>query len=246
MNGGTEQGWHEAAMRLAVVIPTLNEAQALPFLLGDLEALERSVSLDVVIADGGSTDGTAACALQSGARVVPAPRGRARQLNAGAGAARGEWLLFLHADSRLPPAAQRALLNVVNGPVLLGAAVFRFAIDLPPPWRHVVESGQALREAVWRLPYGDQGLLVRRELFEAVGGYPDLPLMEDVAMIRALRQRTSIERLPAALVTSGRRYRRDGVVRTSLTHTVLIALFFLGVSPMRLARWRDGEPAPAP
>ncbi len=233
-------------MRLAVVIPTLNEAEALPLLLDDLEALGRLVPLDIVVADGSSTDGTAACALESGARVVPAPRGRARQLNAGARAACGEWLLFLHADSRLPPEAQRALCRVVSGSARFDAAVFRFAIDLPPLWRQLVESAQALREAVWRLPYGDQGLLVQRELFESIGGYPELPLMEDVAIIRALRQRTRIERLPAALVTSGRRYRRDGIVRTSLEHIALIAFYFLGVSPARLARWRDGEPAAAP
>jgi rSAM/selenodomain-associated transferase 2 len=233
-------------MGLAVVIPTLNEAQALPLLLDDLGALERLVPLDIVVADGGSTDGTIARAVDRGARVVPAPPGRARQLNAGARAARSEWLLFLHADSRLPPEAQHALCKVVTGSARFNAAVFRFAIDLPPLWRQLVESGQALREAVWRLPYGDQGLLVHRELFESIGGYPELPLMEDVAIIRALRRRTSIERLPAALVTSGRRYRRGGIVRTSLQHIALIAFYFLGVSPARLARWRDGDPAPAP
>jgi rSAM/selenodomain-associated transferase 2 len=230
-------------MQLAVVIPTLNEAQTLPLLLGNLGALEPLVALDIVVADGGSTDGTVACALAAGVRVVPAPRGRARQLNEGARAARGEWLLFLHADSRLPSDARRALCTALSKPARFGAAVFRFAIDLAPRWKRIVERWQALREALLRLPYGDQGLLVRRELFDAIGGYPELPLMEDVAIIRALRRRTRIERLPAAIVTSGRRYHQSGVLRTALEHTALISLYLLGVSPTRLARWRDGEPA---
>jgi rSAM/selenodomain-associated transferase 2 len=227
-------------MKLAVVIPTLNEAQVLPLLLSDLGALASSLPLEVIVADGGSTDGTIAGALVSGARVVFAPRGRARPLNAGAWAAGAEWLLFLHADSRLGQRARDALLQALIAPPRFGAAVFRFAIDLPPLWRRVVEWGQAFREAVWRLPYGDQGLLVPREVFAVVGGYPELPLMEDVAMIRALRRRTRIERLPAALLTSGRRYRRSGIARTALEHTALITLYSLGVSPVRLARWRSG------
>ncbi|MGH8568364.1 MAG: TIGR04283 family arsenosugar biosynthesis glycosyltransferase, partial [Gammaproteobacteria bacterium] len=99
--------------------------------------------------------------------------------------------------------------------------------------------GQAVREALWGLPYGDQGLLIRRECFDGIGGYPELPLLEDVAMIRALRRRVNIERLPAAVVTSGRRYRQYGVLRTSLHHLALISLYLLGVSPTRLARWRS-------
>jgi rSAM/selenodomain-associated transferase 2 len=228
--------------RLAVVIPTLNEAQALPLLLEDLGALESRLPLDVVVADGGSTDGTIACALAGGARVVHAPRGRARQLNAGARAARGDWLLFLHADSRLPQEALCALHDAIGEPAQLGVASFRFAIDLTAGWKHVIEKGQAVREALLGLTYGDQGLLVRTDLFEAIGGYPDVPLMEDVAIIRALRRRTHVERLPAAIVTSGRRHRQGGVLRTALEHTALISLYFLGVSPSRLARWRNGEP----
>lgn len=225
---------------LGVVIPTLDEAQALPVLLGDLRALAAALPLDIVVADGGSRDGTQAAAAAAGARVVTAPRGRARQLNRGAAAVRGEWLLFLHADSRLDARARAALVAAVARDSGVRAAVFRFAIDLPPFWKRCIELGQRVREALWGLPYGDQGLLVRRDLFEAVGGYPDMPLMEDVAIVRLLRRRTRIHRLPAALLTSGRRYVRDGVVRTWLRHAALIALYAAGVSPQRLARWREG------
>ncbi len=222
---------------IGVVIPTLNEAQALPTLLDDLGKLASVVPLDVVVVDGGSTDGTRAVA--GGARLLHARPGRAHQLNRGAMAARGDWLLFIHADSRLGEDARTALRAALEPSSGVHAAVFRFAIDLPRFWRHFIETGQAVREALSGLAYGDQGLLIRRELFESVGGYPDLPLMEDVAMVCMLRRRTRLTRLPARLVTSGRRYRRDGVLRTWLKHTALITLYAAGVSPRRLARWRD-------
>lgn len=228
-------------MSLAVVIPTLNEVQSLPLLVTDLDALEGVGSLEVIVSDGGSSDGTIGFAVSAGARLVRAPRGRARQLNAGARAARADWLLFLHADSRLGERARRVLQDAIAAPPRFEAAVFRFGIDLPPVWKRFIETGQRLREALSGLSYGDQGLLVRSDLFATLGGYPDLPLMEDVAMIRTLRRRTTVARLPTAVLTSGRRYLEGGVLRTWLRHTALISLYFAGVSPTRLARWRDGE-----
>jgi len=225
---------------IGVVIPTLNEAQTLPALLDDLRELTTLLPLDLVVADGGSSDGTRARAATGGARVAAAPRGRARQLNWGAMVARGEWLLFLHADCRLGGDARTALLRALEPSAGVQAAVFRFAIDLPRFWRRFIETGQAVREVLSGLAYGDQGLLVRRELFHSVGGYPDLPLMEDIAMMRMLRRRTRVARLAAPLVTSGRRYQQGGVLRTWLQHTALISLYLIGASPTRLARWRDG------
>jgi rSAM/selenodomain-associated transferase 2 len=231
-----------AQVTIGIVIPTLDEAELLPRLLDDVSLLAAAAPVEVVVADGGSRDATRTVARAGGARVlwVPPPRGRARQLNAGARAVCGEWLLFLHADSRLDAAARQAVLEAVHDRSAGGAAVFRFAIDLPWFWKRFIELGQGIREAVWQLPYGDQGLLIERALFDAVGGYPDLPLMEDVAMILRLRRYTRVRSLPAAITTSGRRYRRDGVVRTWLKHTVLITLYRAGVSPARLAGWRRG------
>src|SRR5213594_4445870 len=226
---------------IGVVIPTLNEASYLPGLLADLQCLRQIVPLDVVVADGGSRDGTLAVAERAAARTLVGPAGRARQLNAGAAAARGEWLLFLHADVRVPPAARRALLAAVVDapPPVPQVAVFRFAIDLPAPWKRFIELGQALRQRLYHLPYGDQGLLIRRELFHATGGYADIEIMEDVEMIRRMkRRRVEIRALSGALVTSGRRYRERGVLRTWLSNVMLIALYLLGVPPRRLARWR--------
>jgi rSAM/selenodomain-associated transferase 2 len=231
-------------MTLSAVIPALNEAAALPALLADLRALGDALG-EVVVADAGSSDGTAAVATAGGARVVHAPRGRARQLNAGAQSATGDWLLFLHADSRVGPDARAAIQQVLAGVPPVEAAIFRFAIDLPPGWRWFIESGQSLRESLTGLAYGDQGLLVRRDCFEAVGGYPELPLMEDVVIVRRLRNRFGLTRLPAPVLTSGRRYVQRGILRTWLTHSLLISLYMVGVPPARLARWRDGGAAHA-
>ncbi len=230
---------------IGVVIPTLDEAACLPLLLDDLRRVV--IPLDIVVADGGSSDGTPAVAQSVGARVIAAPRGRARQLNAGAETVRGQWVLFLHADCRLPPLARRALLAALVDEPELQAAVFGFAVDLAPPAKGFIERGQRLRQALFGLPYGDQGLLVRRELFQSAGGFPDIPIMEDVEMIRRLkRRRVTIRTLPAALLTSGRRYRERGVIKTWLHHTLLIALYLAGVSPRRLARLRRAEPSPVP
>jgi rSAM/selenodomain-associated transferase 2 len=225
-------------MSLSVIIPTLNEAAALPALLADLRPLGPALE-EIIIADGGSSDATRSVARKAGAVVVSSRRGRARQLNEGARAARGDWLLFLHADSRLDAEARLALLRALQDPSVI-AAVFRFRIDLPSSWKRFIEWGQRVRERLSGLAYGDQGLLVRRDCFTAVGGYPDLPLMEDVVLVQRLSRRHRVARLPAGLLTSGRRYREHGVLRTWLTHSLLIALFAVGFSPARLARWRNG------
>lgn len=225
--------------RLSIIIPALNEAEGLPLLLEDLQGL-KGPEVEVLVVDGGSTDDTAAVAEAGGARVLSSPPGRARQLGTGAGAARGDWFLFLHADSRLGPDAIAALGLALDRPRPFVAAVFRFAIDLPRGWKSFIERGQALREVLLGLPYGDQGLLVRQETYEAVGGYPDLPIMEDVALIRKLRHRHPVQRLHAPLLTSGRRYRQRGVLRTWLEHSVLLCLYRVGVPPARLATWRNG------
>lgn len=222
-----------------MVIPTLNEAAALPGLLSDLRDLGTLVD-EIIVADAGSSDATTQVAWEAGARMVAAPRGRAQQLNAGARASLGKWLLFLHADSRLGPDAGRAIERSMADIPHVDAAVFRFAIDLPWGYRQMIEGGQRIRERLFGLAYGDQGLLVRRRCFKAVGGFPELSLMEDVAMIRKLRRRFRVTRLESPLLTSGRRYRQGGIVRTWLHHTLLITLYLIGVSPNRLARRQPG------
>jgi rSAM/selenodomain-associated transferase 2 len=222
---------------VGVVIPTLNEARELPGLLADLARV--ALPLDVVVADGGSSDGTPSIAHDHGARVVSSPRGRGQQLNAGAAALATPWLCVLHADVRMPEGAREALCDAVADGV--EAAVWRLRIDAPERWARIMELGARLRDRVGGLPYGDQGLLMRRELFDAVGGYPPISIMEDVALVRALARRCTIRRLDAALAVSPRRWRREGPYRTWLRNTALLTAYLLRVSPQRLARWYRPE-----
>lgn len=221
--------------RLGVVIPTLDEAVALPRLLDDLSRMDPAP--DVIVADGGSGDGTPEVAEARGARLLRAPRGRARQLDAGARALSTPWLLFLHADSRLPRRTRDALRVHLTRADPREACHFHFALEGRHWFWRFIETGQVLRERLFGLVYGDQGLLVSRSLFEEVGGYPDLPLMEDVEMIRRLRRAGRVRPLPVPLPTSPRRYEEAGRWRGWLRNTFLIFLYRLGVPPRRLARF---------
>lgn len=224
-----------AAGRLGVVIPTLNEESALPALLRDLGAV--STVDDIVVVDGGSEDRTVDVAERLGARTVSAERGRGRQMNAGAAALHTPWILFLHADSRLPRETSEALERWMDRPGPCEAAHFAFRLDESGPWWWVIERGQRIREHLTGLAYGDQGLLVSRRRFEEVGGFPDVPLMEDVAIVRRLRETGGLDRIDAPLVTSTRRYREEGPFSAWVRNATLIVLYSLGVSPGRLSRW---------
>ena len=224
---------------MSVVIPTLDEAARLPRLLRDLQAL--SVPHEIIVADGGSMDGTPGAAVALGACVVRAHRGRGRQLAAGAAAAKGEWLLFLHADARLTPAALRAAEATLDRPET-AAAAWPLAIDGTGAWLRWIERAAALRWRLTGLAYGDQGLLVRRSLYDAVGGYPETRIMEDVVLMRRLARHARVERLSAPILADPRRWRREGRVRGTLRNALLITLFLAGVTPDRLARWYRPEP----
>lgn len=214
---------------LSVVIPTLNAAGGLG---ACLEALGEG--LEVVVVDGGSTDPTRAIAEAAGARVVEAPRGRGVQLRRGAEAATGDWLLFLHADTRLSPGWREAgEAHMRDQP--RAAACLRFRLDDPAWQARVIEIGVALRVALLRLPYGDQGLLVPRDLYDAVGGYGAMPLMEDVDLVRRIGRRR-LKVLDAAAATSAKRWRRDGWWRRSGRNLLCLTLHRFGMSPERVAR----------
>lgn len=229
---------------LSVVVPTLDEAGPLPRLLGELQALGPDV--EVLVVDGGSTDGTRELARAGGATVLRRPPGRGGQLRAGGAAARAPWLLFLHADTRFPAAAARVVRSFTATASAERAAYFPFALDAPSPGWRVLEAGQRLRERLTGLVYGDQGLLVSRRLYEEVGGHPPWPLMEDVAVVDRIRAAGRLERLHVPLPTSPRRYRREGRLRATLRNTLLISLFRLGVPPERLLRWYGSRRGPQP
>jgi rSAM/selenodomain-associated transferase 2 len=213
---------------LSVVIPALNAAAALG---GCLEALGEVPEL--VVVDGGSRDATREIATSAGARVVDAPRGRGVQLAAGAEAARGDWLLFLHADTRLSPGWRDAAEDHMRRRDVAGC--FRFKLDDPAWQARVIERGVALRVKLLALPYGDQGLLVSRRLYEEVGGFRPVPLMEDVGLVRRIG-RGRLVTLRADAVTSAERWRRDGWARRSARNLLCVALHRMGMSEEKVKR----------
>ena len=214
---------------LSIVIPTLNAASALS---GTLAAV--GAEAEVVVSDGGSEDSTPALARRLGARVLRSPRGRGSQLAAGVAAARGPWLLLLHADTRLGPGwADAVAAHQRKGAG--GAGYFRFALDSPDPRARRLERAVAWRCRALALPYGDQGLLIHRDLLERVGGVRPIPLMEDVDLVRRLG-RARLAALDADAVTSAAKWERDGWYRRSARNLACLALWRAGVPPRLIAR----------
>lgn len=216
---------------VSVIIPTLNAEDSLPSCLASLgEGLQAGLIRELILTDGGSADGTAAIADAAGATFVQGPASRGGQLRRGAEAASGPWLLFLHADTVLEPGWTGAVGTVLETD---RAWHFRLGFDQRGIAPALVAGWANLRSRLFALPYGDQGLLVPRTLYDAVGGYPDIPLMEDVAIARALRGR--LGSLPARAATSAAKYRRQGWLRRGLRNLWTLGRYAAGVSPAKLA-----------
>lgn len=222
-------------MRVSLVVPTLDAERTLaPTLAALVPAAVSGLVKELIIADGGSRDRTLTIAEAAGARIVAAPRGRGAQLKAGAQAARGDWLMFLHADTVLDAGWEHeARRFIAEHPERAG--YFRFRLD-DRRWRaRALERAVALRCALLSLPYGDQGLLISRRLHDAAGGFRALPLMEDVDLARRLGRRR-LRRLEANAVTSAARYRRDGYARRVTRNAFCLSLWLCGVPAERIAR----------
>jgi rSAM/selenodomain-associated transferase 2 len=223
---------------LSVVIPALDADALLPPCLAALEEGRcGGLVREVVVVDGGSRDGTRDIAASLGARIIEAPRGRGTQLAAGAAAARGDWLLFLHADTVLGPGWSRQVAAFVQQGENAGggAAYFRLHLD-DAGWRaRTIERGVAWRCRRLGLPYGDQGLLIEAQFYRALGGFRSLPLMEDVDLARRIGRRR-LSALDATATSSAARYRRDGYARRVLRNLCCLALYYLGVPPRLIVR----------
>jgi rSAM/selenodomain-associated transferase 2 len=220
-------------MNVSVIVPVLDEEKTIAV---TLQALVALAPYEIIIVDGGSSDRTRDICGQFEVKVLSSERGRAQQMNFGARRAGGDVLLFLHADTRLPESALRDIDAALSDPRYLGG---RFDVELQGG-RWMFKMIGALinyRSRATKVGTGDQALFVRRDIFEVIGGYPDIPLMEDVVFCRALKRRGNIACLRSRVVTSARRWERDGVWRTILRMWMLKLCYFAGVSPSRLKQF---------
>jgi rSAM/selenodomain-associated transferase 2 len=220
-------------MRLSVIVPTLNEERTIA---ATLAAIQRGApGAEIIVVDGGSADATGAAASALGARVIVAPRGRARQMNEGARQAGGDVLAFVHADTIVPASFAADIAEALADPAVVGG---RFDVTLDSaalPYR-LIGCLISIRSRLSRTATGDQAIFVRRETFERLGGYPDIELCEDLGFARKLKRAGPVACLRSRVTTSARRWRRDGLIRTVLRMWMIRALYLWGVEPARLKR----------
>lgn len=228
------QGHRCATLDISIIIPTLNEEEYLP------ATLERAISTgarEIIVVDGGSADHTLAVAREAGVRTIRTGASRGGQLNAGAAVARSPLLLFLHADTLLPEDAGSSVVKTLEDPRIIAGA-FRLQIDADGRAYRMIERCVALRSR-WRgLPFGDQAIFMRSRDYHALGGLPDIPVMEDVVFMRRVRRRGKVVLLDDPVITSARRWHRRGVIRTTLDNQVCIIGYAVGIPPHRIDHWR--------
>lgn len=220
-------------MKISIVIPVLNEAKALSKILS-IQASDIEIIIEIIVVDGGSQDETVEIAESYGVKVRHSMPGRATQMNAGAAIATGEILLFLHADTQLPTGFDRMICQALSDSI---SGAFELKIDAALPGLRWVEWGVNLRSRYLQLPYGDQAIFLRRKTFNAMGGFPNLPIMEDFEFVRRLRQMGRIAIVPHAVLTSGRRWQKMGVFRTTIVNQIAILAYLMGVAPARIHQW---------
>ncbi len=218
---------------LSIIIPTLDEAG---FIAGTLASIPKGAGLEVIVVDGGSRDDTPAIAQSLGALVLSSSPGRARQMNLGAATSKGDILLFLHADTRLPESFSE-LIRRSFGMARVVAGAFRLELAPPIKGSAFIERMANLRAEKLKLPYGDQAIFVSAKIFKELGGYNEIPLLEDVDLVRRLRKVGRLAVVPVPVVTSSRRWQKLGVWRTTWINQLILIGFFLGIPPRILARW---------
>lgn len=233
---------------LSIIIPVLNEESRIVEVVRSIwqqsseeqpDAISPPQKPEIIIVDGGSQDETVARSIELGVAVLHTSAGRAAQMNAGATAAAGDILLFLHADTQLPPQFLPLIQQTLAQPGIVAGA-FELQIDGPQPGLRWIERGVKWRSRLFQLPYGDQAIFVKTAVFQQTGGFAELPIMEDFEWVCRLRRCGKIALAPAAVLTSGRRWQRLGVWRTTWINQLVIAAYFLGISPDWIARFYRG------
>ena len=222
---------------ISIILPALNEAAAIVRTLSQLEGVDN---LEVIVVDGGSIDATAELARSRGAKVIQSAPGKAVQMNTGAKAAAGDILVFLHADTLLPEDFSHQIVSALNQNGV-AAGAFRLTINSTRAGIRIIERMANLRSRLLQLPYGDQALFMRKVLFEKIGGFPDLPIMEDFILVRRLKRKGKIIMVPAAVATSPRRWLHMGILKTWLINQLIIIAYYLGIPPERMNRWYRRE-----
>jgi len=227
---------------VSIIIPVLNEEARIAEAIDHIRSLTDGKAAEIIVVDGDPAGGTLRAIPDGACRKLLSEPGRGRQLNRGAGASSGETLLFLHADTKLPPDALVRIRETLRDPTVAGGA-FDLAIDSPRRAFRLIERVASLRTRLTRIPYGDQAIFLRSSWFRSLGGYREIPIMEDVELMRRLKRSGGrITILPERVVTSARRWEQEGILTTTLRNWTLVTLFLLGVDAGRLARWYRPHP----
>ncbi|MBD2183878.1 TIGR04283 family arsenosugar biosynthesis glycosyltransferase [Planktothrix sp. FACHB-1355] len=223
--------------KISIIIPVLNEAQNIT---KSVLLAQNATNVEVIVVDGGSQDETVAIAKSLGVKVLSSPPGRAFQMNAGAAVASGNILLFLHADTILPEGFDSIIRQTlepkkqIQNPI---AGAFELKIDAQIRGIRLVEKMVNWRSHIFSLPYGDQAIFIKADVFRDIGGFPELPIMEDFVFIRNVNKVGKIAIAPVPVITSGRRWQKLGVLKTTSINQIIIIAYFLGISPQKLARF---------
>jgi len=219
--------------QISIIIPVLNEADNIESVINQIQKTEN---IEIIIVDGGSQDHTVEIAQSLGVKVIVTQRGRALQMNAGAKIATGEILLFLHGDTQLPAGFEKDVRKIwINDNIIAGA--FQLKIDNSQWSLRLIEKTVFWRSKYLQMPYGDQAIFVKTSTFWEVGGFPEQPIMEDFEFIRRLNRLGKIEILSSSVITSGRRWQKLGVFKTTLINQFVVFGYYLGISPIKLSQW---------
>jgi rSAM/selenodomain-associated transferase 2 len=227
-----------ATAKISIIIPTLNESKNIK---ATLASTQVSTNVEIIVVDGGSKDNTVEIAESLGVKVIVGYQNRACQMNAGAKSATGDILLFLHADTLLPADFDAMIRTALQQP-LTTAGAFALRINAPQPGLRLVEWGVKLRSKWFNMPYGDQAIFITKDKFNYIGGFPELPIMEDFELIRNFKNLgNKITFIPIPVITSPRRWLRKGILQTTLINQIVIIAYFIGISPEKIRNWYRGE-----